>query len=137
MDPVSHFVPRPVLNGHPCDSAAPPAPSNRLYIGNLSWSTGTDELTEAFTPYGATEARVIMDRETGRSKVCACFAFAYRLFALVRLITLSARRALDLSALPTRPLRRRHSVSRVGLSWYACFFCCPCDLPLLSSLQMH
>lgn len=45
------------------------APSNRLYVGNLSWATGNDELMGAFASFGSTEARVIQDRETNRSKV--------------------------------------------------------------------
>jgi hypothetical protein len=41
----------------------------RLYVGNLSWGTGDQELLEAFQQYGAVvSARVIMDRETQRSR---------------------------------------------------------------------
>ncbi|MBS0444675.1 MAG: RNA-binding protein [Proteobacteria bacterium] len=42
---------------------------NKLYVGNLSYSVRDDELLQAFSPYGTvTSAKVMMDRETGRSK---------------------------------------------------------------------
>lgn len=41
----------------------------KLYVGNLSYSTTDQSLQAAFAQYGNVEsARVIMDRETGRSK---------------------------------------------------------------------
>ena len=40
-----------------------------LYVGNLSYSVRDDELNALFSAYGkVTAARVIMDRETQRSK---------------------------------------------------------------------
>jgi RNA recognition motif-containing protein len=42
---------------------------NKLYVGNLAYSVRDDTLQQAFSPYGnVTSARVMMDRETGRSK---------------------------------------------------------------------
>jgi RNA recognition motif-containing protein len=41
----------------------------KLYVGNLSYSTTDQSLQAAFAQHGNVEsARVIMDRETGRSK---------------------------------------------------------------------
>ncbi|NUM88288.1 MAG: RNA-binding protein [Bdellovibrionales bacterium] len=41
----------------------------KLYVGNLSYSTSDASLTEVFTQAGqVASARVIMDRESGRSK---------------------------------------------------------------------
>lgn len=41
----------------------------KLYVGNLSYSTTDESLNSAFAAFGTVEsARVIMDRETGRSK---------------------------------------------------------------------
>lgn len=41
----------------------------KLYVGNLSWGTGDDELRTAFEPYGnVLSARVVLDRETQRSR---------------------------------------------------------------------
>jgi cold-inducible RNA-binding protein len=41
----------------------------KLYVGNLSYSTTDESLNGAFASFGKVEsARVIMDRETGRSK---------------------------------------------------------------------
>ncbi|MCK5130698.1 MAG: RNA-binding protein [Candidatus Sabulitectum sp.] len=40
-----------------------------LYVGNLSWGVDDDSLKAFFESYGeVTEARVITDRETGRSR---------------------------------------------------------------------
>lgn len=42
---------------------------NKLYVGNLSWNTGTDDLRALFAEFGAvTDAIVLADRETGRSR---------------------------------------------------------------------
>ncbi len=42
---------------------------NNLYVGNLPWSVTSEELEEMFAPFGAIQsARVITDRETGRSR---------------------------------------------------------------------
>ena len=41
----------------------------KLFVGGLRWETGTDKLREYFSQYGeVSEAIVIMDRTTGRSK---------------------------------------------------------------------
>ena len=43
--------------------------SKKLYVGNLSWSTTDEGLRHAFERFGqVTDARVITDRETGRSR---------------------------------------------------------------------
>ena len=40
-----------------------------IYVGNLPFSTGSDELEELFGTYGViSSAAVINDRETGRSR---------------------------------------------------------------------
>jgi len=41
----------------------------KLFVGGLRWETTTDKLRESFSQFGEiTEAVVIMDRQTGRSK---------------------------------------------------------------------
>lgn len=41
----------------------------KLFVGGLPYATTDDELKEVFSQYGAVaSAKVIMDRETGRSK---------------------------------------------------------------------
>ena len=43
--------------------------SNKLFCGGLAWATTDDSLRSAFAQYGdVTDAKVIMDRETGRSR---------------------------------------------------------------------
>ena len=42
---------------------------NKLYVGNLPYSVQDSDLQQSFGQYGAvTSAKVMMDRETGRSK---------------------------------------------------------------------
>lgn len=42
---------------------------NKLYVGNLAYSVRDDSLQQAFGEFGnVTSAKVMMDRETGRSK---------------------------------------------------------------------
>jgi RNA recognition motif-containing protein len=41
----------------------------KLFVGNLPWSVGDVELEEVFRPHGEIQsARVIVDRDTGRSR---------------------------------------------------------------------
>ena len=43
--------------------------SGKLYVGNLSFKTNESTLTELFSDFGTVKsAKVVMDRETGRSK---------------------------------------------------------------------
>src|SRR3954470_17814381 len=42
---------------------------NKLYVGNLSYNVRDDDLQQAFAQYGGvSSAKVMMDRDTGRSK---------------------------------------------------------------------
>lgn len=42
---------------------------NKLYVGNLAYSVRDEDLNEAFSQFGSVNsAKVMMDRETGRSK---------------------------------------------------------------------
>jgi RNA recognition motif-containing protein len=43
--------------------------SKKLYVGNISFQTTSDELVQAFGQYGnVTSAQIVTDRETGRSR---------------------------------------------------------------------
>lgn len=43
--------------------------SKKIYVGNLSWNIGDQELGELFAQYGeVVSARIIIDRNTNRSK---------------------------------------------------------------------
>jgi len=51
--------------------------SNKLFVGGLSYSTDDGSLQQAFSQYGSVEsARVIMDRESGRSRGFGFVEFA-------------------------------------------------------------
>ncbi len=43
--------------------------SNKLFVGNIEWTTTVDELGQFFSQCGDVEdARIITDRETGKSR---------------------------------------------------------------------
>ncbi len=43
--------------------------SNKIFVGGLSWGTNEDGLRDSFSKFGEiTDARVITDRATGRSR---------------------------------------------------------------------
>ena len=43
--------------------------NNKLYVGNLAFSVTSESLQDSFTGFGDVQsAKVMMDRETGRSK---------------------------------------------------------------------
>jgi cold-inducible RNA-binding protein len=49
----------------------------KLFVGSLSWNTTDETLREAFARFGeVTEAKVITDRETGRSRGFGFVTFA-------------------------------------------------------------
>jgi len=42
---------------------------NRLYVGNLSFNTGSDALRDAFAAYGeVTDVHLVTDRQTGQPR---------------------------------------------------------------------
>jgi len=74
--------------------------NNRLYVGNLSFQTSEEEVVRAFSQVGeVTEATLVLDRETGRSR-----GFAF----VVMASDADAQKAiseLDGADLDGRPLR--------------------------------
>jgi len=51
--------------------------AKKLFVGGLSWDTTDDGLRQAFASYGEiTEAKVISDRDTGRSRGFGFVTFA-------------------------------------------------------------
>jgi len=51
--------------------------SKKLFVGGLSWTTNDDGLRQAFARFGdIDEAKVIFDRETGRSRGFGFVTFA-------------------------------------------------------------
>ncbi|MFK7989184.1 MAG: RNA recognition motif domain-containing protein, partial [Sandaracinaceae bacterium] len=51
--------------------------SNKLFVGGLAWATTNESLKTAFGAYGeVVDARVITDRETGRSRGFGFVTFA-------------------------------------------------------------
>lgn len=51
--------------------------NKKLFVGGLSWGTTDESLRQAFTGFGeVTEAKVITDRDTGRSRGFGFVTFA-------------------------------------------------------------
>ncbi|MCW5749321.1 MAG: RNA-binding protein, partial [Alphaproteobacteria bacterium] len=81
--------------------------SRKLFVGNLPYTCTNEDLTQHFSPYGeVASAKIIMDRETGRS----------RGFAFVEMATdeagAAAMKALDGSQFGGRALAVREAVER-------------------------
>ena len=51
--------------------------SKKLFVGGVSWDTTEEGLRKAFEPFGeVTEAKIITDRDTGRSRGFGFVTFA-------------------------------------------------------------
>lgn len=73
---------------------------NKLFVGGLSWGTDDHGLREAFEAHGeVTEAKVINDRETGRSRGFGFVTFASEASAQ------AAMQAMDGTMLDGRTVR--------------------------------
>lgn len=78
-----------------------------IYVGNLAYEVQDDELSAAFSQYGEVEsARVLLDRDTGRSRGFGFVKMPNREEAE------NAIRALNESELQGRPLRVREAEER-------------------------
>lgn len=86
--------------------------NTKVYVGNLPWTTTEEELTQQFQTYGAvTEAKVVFDRETNRSKGFAFVTFEDESGAEKAIASLDGQeyggRALKVSIAENRPRRPR------------------------------
>lgn len=53
----------------PRGDGGPPGAGNKIYVGNLSWGIDDYGLADLFSEFGEiVEAKVILDRETGKSR---------------------------------------------------------------------
>ncbi|XP_042496535.1 glycine-rich RNA-binding protein 2, mitochondrial-like [Macadamia integrifolia] len=83
--------------------------SSKLFVGGLSYNTDDQSLREAFTAYGEViEARVIMDRETGRSRGFGFVSYTSEQEAS------GAIQALDGQDLHGRRVRVNYATDRAG-----------------------
>ncbi len=83
--------------------------SNKLFVGGLAWATTDDGLRNAFEQYGeVTDAKVILDRDTGRSR-----GFGFVTFADSQDAT-SAMDAMNGSELDGRTLNVNEAQERRG-----------------------
>ncbi|WRX16978.1 RNA recognition motif domain - like 10 [Theobroma cacao] len=83
------------------------SPSSKLFVGGISYSTDDQSLKEAFGKYGEViEARVIVDRETGRSR-----GFGFVTYTSTEDAS-SALQALDGQVLHGRQVRVNYAAER-------------------------
>ncbi len=83
--------------------------SNKLFVGGLSWDTNDEGLRNAFSRVGeVTEAKVILDRDTGRSR-----GFGFVTMATSEACQ-NAIRELDGSTLDNRSIRVNEANDRGG-----------------------
>lgn len=76
MHPLSHHMEDPREMDFPWDTASSRGQnekrndmSKKLFVGSLSWNTTSDQLRNAFAACGeVTEVKVVMNRDTGRSR---------------------------------------------------------------------
>lgn len=81
--------------------------AKKLFVGNLSWNTRDDGLYEAFAQFGeVTDAKVITDRETGRSRGFGFVTFADEQAGQ------DAMSAMDGQELDGRPIRVNEAQER-------------------------
>lgn len=81
--------------------------SKKLFVGGLSWNTGDAELRGAFERYGdVSEAKVVQDRDTGRSR-----GFGFVTFPNAAQAD-DAARALDGATLDGRTVRVNEAESK-------------------------
>ena len=83
--------------------------SKKLFVGGLSWNTTDEALRESFAAFGVvTDAKVITDRETGRSR-----GFGFVTFD-VDAEALAAASALDGTILDGRTIRVNEAEDKRG-----------------------
>ena len=64
------------LPARPADARARRAPPPQLFCGNLPFSVDSAQLTNLFAEYGCSDAKVVYDQQSGRSKGIAFLTFA-------------------------------------------------------------
>ena len=80
---------------------------NKLFVGGLSWNTDDGGLREAFETHGAvTDAKVITDRDSGRSR-----GFGFVTMSTAEAAT-TAQQAMDGSDLDGRTIRVNEAQER-------------------------
>jgi cold-inducible RNA-binding protein len=83
--------------------------SNKLFVGGLSWDTNDEGLRAAFGRFGeVVEAKVVTDRETGRSR-----GFGFVTMASAE-VTQTAMREMDGAKLDGRAIRVNEATERPG-----------------------
>jgi cold-inducible RNA-binding protein len=81
--------------------------STRLFVGGLAWATDDEGLRQAFEAFGeVTDSKVIMDRDTGRSR-----GFGFVTFAEAAAMT-EAMQKMDGSNLDGRTIRVNEAQER-------------------------
>jgi cold-inducible RNA-binding protein len=82
--------------------------SKKLYVGNLAFTTTSDDLSGLFGEYGTvTSAQVVSDRETGRSRGFAFVEMAGGADEAVRALNMADFQGRSLTVNEARPREDR------------------------------
>jgi len=86
----------------------------KLFVGGLAWATTDDGLRQAFSRFGeVTESKVVMDRETGRSRGFGFVSFANEADAEAAAAAMNGRE-IDGRPVRVNPAEEKPAGSRGG-----------------------
>jgi RNA recognition motif-containing protein len=86
----------------------------KLFVGGLAWATTDEGLRQAFSRFGeVTESKVVMDRETGRSRGFGFVSFANEADAEAAASAMNGRE-IDGRAVRVNPAEEKPAGSRGG-----------------------
>ncbi len=92
--------------------------SKKLYVGNLSYETTSDDLRDAFAQYGpVTSAEVVMDRDTGRSRGFGFVEMADGAAEAIKALDLTELQGRNITVNEARPREDRGGGKRGGGSY--------------------
>lgn len=84
--------------------------SKKLYVGNLSYETTSEDLRLAFSQHGdVTSAEVVVDRETGRSRGFGFVEMGHGAAEAIKALDLTELQGRNITVNEARPREDRRS----------------------------
>jgi len=95
--------------------------SKKLYVGNLSFDTTSDDLRDAFAQFGqVTSAQIVSDRETGRSRGFAFVEMADGADQAIAAMNGAQLQGRTLTVNEAKPREDRPRTGGAGSRGYSC-----------------